>query len=68
MSYVLRAVVIDLPKLSAAIGSGDQQLIASVKALDPERYEEDEDWDAEEEGEISLSQAVEDLILGNPPA
>ncbi|MFI4876816.1 MAG: hypothetical protein ACIALR_15805 [Blastopirellula sp. JB062] len=65
MSYVLSPILVDFAKLEKAIGSGDASLIEAVKANNPERFEDDEEWDAEDEGMISLSDAIKDLVMGN---
>ena len=57
MSYSLVPYQIDLAKLRDAVGGQDTQLIESIRAQDPERFDSDE-------YELSLGEALKQLVMG----
>lgn len=71
MSYTLCPYLVDLEKLKKTIGSNDQKLIQAIVTSNPDEFHDNhEDLDDDEEDnddEISLKQALEDLVVGKKP-
>jgi hypothetical protein len=67
VSYSLIPYVVDLDTLIRAVGSKDESIIAVVLEHDPEAFAEDEPEDEPDDDEISLGQALRDLVMGQPP-
>ena len=68
MSYTLEPFLVDLAEIRKAVGGGDAELISAVMEYHPEAFEmgvEDaQDEVEEDEEEISMSQALTELISG----
>jgi hypothetical protein len=65
MSYVLTGYIVDIPRLEAVIGSQDTSVVEAVMENNPEEFDIDEDeFDDEEEGELTIATALRHLIMG----
>jgi hypothetical protein len=63
MSYVLTPYLLDVDEFGRALGSGDESLISAVIASNPKPFQAVDD-----EGGITLTQALRDLVMGGEPA
>ncbi|MEM7625044.1 MAG: hypothetical protein AAF333_05395 [Planctomycetota bacterium] len=61
MSYVLTGYAVEIDKLESLVGSGDAMAVSAVIANNPEEFEDDE---YEEDDELTLRDAVWQLVMG----
>jgi len=63
MSYPLTPYLVDIEAVRAALGSGDEALLATIVDQDPDQLADDGGAD----DELPVGLALRHLILGDPP-